>query len=165
MLPAKKFILWSCLAVLLILSGPVQPAPAGEVPAFKPSPADKCPVCGMFVAKYPDFLAQITFADGFQAWFDGVKDMMKYYFDLPKYQPGKKPEDIKTIMVADYYALKPIDGLKAFYVVGSDVYGPMGRELIPFAEEAAAKEFLTDHKGQAILTFPQITPEVIKGLD
>ena len=48
---------------------------------------------------------------------------------------------------------------------GSDVYGPMGRELIPFGDEAAAKEFLADHKGQAILGFSQITPAVVKGLD
>ena len=51
--------------------------------------ADKCPVCGMFVAKYPDFVDQIVFKDGTHAFFDGVKDMMKYYFDLPKYNPSE----------------------------------------------------------------------------
>jgi copper chaperone NosL len=158
---ARRFL--SFLMVLLLVS--VQPGQAGEDQPVKPSDKDKCPVCGMFVAKYPDFLAQIVFADGSQAWFDGVKDLMKYYFDLPKYNPGKNRDDLKTIVVVDYYSLKPIDGLKAFYVVGSDVYGPMGRELIPFKEEAAAKEFLTDHKGRTILTFSQINPDVIKTLD
>lgn len=154
------------LSVLLVLAlGAGQPGLAQDVQSFKPGDKDKCPVCGMFVAKYPDFLAQIVFADGSRAWFDGVKDMMKYYFDLPKYNPGKQTGDIKAVVVADYYALKPVDGLKAFYVLGSDVYGPMGRELIPFGEEAAAQEFLKDHKGQAILKFGEITPEVIKKLD
>jgi copper chaperone NosL len=153
-----------CLLMILVL-GAIHPGQAEDVQSLKPSDKDKCPVCGMFVAKYPDFLAQIVFADGSLAWFDGVKDMMKYYFDLNKYNPGKKQEDIKAVVVADYYSLKLIDGLKAFYVLGSDVYGPMGRELIPFGEEAAAKEFMTDHKGQAILTFSQITPATIKGLD
>jgi copper chaperone NosL len=153
-----------CFLIVLLLVT-VQPGHAGEGQLFKPSDKDKCPVCGMFVAKYPDFLAQLVFADGSQAWFDGVKDMMKYYFDLPKYNPGKKQADLKAVAVADYYSLKPIDGLKAFYVLGSDVYGPMGRELMPFGDEAAAKEFLKDHKGQAILTFSQITPDVIKSLD
>jgi copper chaperone NosL len=155
--------LLSYLIVLLLVTA--QPGQAGEVQTFKASEKDKCPVCGMFVAKYPDFLAQLVFTDGSQAWFDGVKDMMKYYLDLPKYNPGKKADDIKAVFVADYYNLKPIDGLKAFYVVGSDVFGPMGRELIPFRDAAAAKEFLKDHKGREILTFTQITPDVIKTLD
>ncbi len=151
------------LLMLGLSSG--QWAAAGEVQSPKPSDTDKCPVCGMFVAKYPDFLAQIILADGSRLWFDGVKDMMKYYFDRPKYHPGKKPADIQAVLVADYYSLKTIDGLQAFYVQGSDVYGPMGRELIPFGDEPAAREFLADHKGQAILTFSQITPDVLKGLE
>jgi nitrous oxide reductase accessory protein NosL len=67
--------------------------------------------------------------------------------------------------VTDYYDLTLIDGINAFYVKGSDVYGPMGRELISFKEEAGAKDFLKDHKGTAVLTFKEVAPEVIKGLD
>jgi len=131
----------------------------------KITPADKCPVCGMFVSKFPDFVDQIVFKDGSHAFFDGVKDMMKYYFDLPKYNPEKTKADIAAIFVTDYYTLKLIDGLKAWYVVGSDVYGPMGKELMPFSDEAAAKEFKVDHKGTAILSFQDITPALIKTLD
>ena len=140
-------------------------AGAQDVPAAKITPADKCPVCGMFVAKYPDFVDQIVFKDGSHAFFDGVKDMMKYYFDLPKYNPGKTQADIAAILVTDYYTLKLSDGFKAWYVVGSDVYGPMGKELMPFKDEAAAKEFKVDHKGTAILSFQGITPALIKTLD
>ncbi len=138
---------------------------AGEIKPFQPAPTAKCPVCGMFVAKYPDWLAQITFKDGTLAYFDGVKDLMKYYFDLPKYNPAKKTSDIAAVYVTDYYSLKILDGFKALYVVGSDVYGPMGRELIPFAEEAAAREFMRDHGGKALLKFGDINPDLIKALD
>ena len=31
---------------------------------------------------------------------------------------------------------------KAFYVIGSNVYGPMGEELIPFKNEDEAKKFM-----------------------
>jgi nitrous oxide reductase accessory protein NosL len=140
-------------------------AVAQDVAPAKITPADKCPVCGMFVAKYPDFVDQIVFKDGTHAFFDGVKDMMKYYFDLPKYNPGKTKTDIAAILVTDYYTLKLSDGLKAWYVAGSDVYGPMGKELMPFKDEAAAKEFKVDHKGTAILSFTDITPALIKTLD
>ena len=131
----------------------------------KPSPKDKCPVCGMFVAKYPDFLAEILFKDGSSAFFDGAKDMFKYYFHLEKYHPSRKRSDIDSIYVTDYYNLTLIDGTHAYYVVGSDVYGPMGRELIPFDKEADAREFMKDHKGKLLLRFREITFETVKGLD
>jgi len=137
----------------------------GEKKPVKPTSKDKCPVCGMFVAKYPDFLAEIIFKDGSYAVFDGTKDMFKYYFDLKKYNPKKRLEDIDSVYVTDYYNLALIDGYRAFYVTGSDVYGPMGKELIPLEKEADAKEFMKDHKGQSFLKFSDITYEIIKGLD
>jgi len=140
-------------------------APAGEATPVKASKADKCPVCGMFVAKYSDFLAQVIFADGAYALFDGAKDMFKYYFNIKKYEPSREPSGIAFIYVTDYYEMTPIDGRKAWYVLGSNVYGPMGRELIPFAKEADAKEFMKDHAGKTLIRFNDVTPDVIKGLD
>lgn len=156
-----KSIIFFVFALLLATSISL----ADSTGPAKPAPTDKCPVCGMFVAKYPDFVGRLDFKDGTYAFFDGVKDMMKYYFDLPKYNPGKKLADIAAISVTDYYALTLIDGLKAYYVIGSDVYGPMGKELIPFQAEAAAKEFLQDHNGKSILTFDAIKPATLAGLD
>ena len=49
--------------------------------------------------------------------------------------------------------------------MGSDVYGPMGHELIPFFTKEDAAEFKKDHKGTRILVFEQITPAVIRKLD
>jgi copper chaperone NosL len=61
--------------------------------------------------------------------------------------------------------LAPIDGIKALYVIGSDIYGPMGRELIPFEKEADAVEFMKDHKGQSKLKFADVTADILKNLD
>lgn len=132
---------------------------------LQPGPRDKCPVCGMFVAKYPDFVARIAFKDGSFAFFDGAKDMFKYYFSLSKYNPKVRSTDIDSIRVTDYYRLSYIDGLKAYYVQGSDVYGPMGKELIPFEKEGEAKEFMKDHKGKTLLRFQEVSGSIIKGLD
>lgn len=131
----------------------------------KPSPKDRCPVCGMFVAKYPDFAAQIAFKDGSVVFFDGAKDMFKYYFNLSKYNPKKKKADIVSIYVTDYYALRYIDALKAYYVQGSDIYGPMGRELVPLEKEKEAREFMKDHEGKTLLRFQDVSGSIIKGLD
>ena len=134
-------------------------------PPVVPKPADKCPVCGMFVAKYPDFLAQVIYTDGTYALFDGAKDLFKYLFALDTYAAGRNRADIASVYVTDYYSLSPVDGRTAWYVVGSDVFGPMGRELIPFAREAEAREFLQDHAGTGLLRFDTVTPAIIGKLD
>ena len=131
----------------------------------KPAERDRCPVCGMFVAKYPDFIAQIVFRDGSVVFFDGVKDMFKYYLNMNKYNSRQGRADIVSVYVNDYYSLTLVDGLKAYYVEGSDVFGPMGKELIPFEKEQEAKEFMRDHKGKKLLKFQEISGPVIKGLD
>lgn len=151
--------------VALTLSLTLSFSHGGDRNPIKPSPKDKCPVCGMFVAKYPDFLAQILFKDGSSAFFDGTKDMFKYYFNLKKYHPSKNISDVESIYVTNYYDLTLMDGLAAYYVVGSDIYGPMGRELIPFNKESDAKEFMKDHQGKSILKFREVTYEMVKGLD
>ena len=65
----------------------------------------------------------------------------------------------------NYYELAPVDGLKAWYVAGSDVYGPMGRELIGFQKEEDAREFMADHAGKVLYKFQDVTREVVEGLD
>lgn len=138
---------------------------AAEPGPIKPSETDKCPVCGMFTAKYPDFVAAIRFMDGSYAVFDGAKDMFKYYFDMKKYDRARNPSDIQLIQVTAYYTLSPIDGRKAYYVLGSDVFGPMGRELIPFEKEAEARQFMDDHRAKAVVKFAEVTREMIEKLD
>jgi nitrous oxide reductase accessory protein NosL len=122
----------------------------------------KCPVCGMFVAKYPKWAARIE-ADTKNYYFDGVKDMMKFYiFDVDF--PFNRNK-ITHIEVTDFYTLEAINAQKAFYVVGSDVYGPMGNELIPFLTKDAAENFMRDHRGEKIILFDDITPHLVMGLD
>jgi len=136
-------------------------APNGSLP-----PKDaKCPVCGMFVAKYPDWVVSVTFRDATSVFFDGAKDMFTYYLNLKKYTPSRSIGDVTAVTVRDYYDLKPMDGRKAFFIVGSDVYGPMGKELIPFRTEADAREFLKDHKGKYIVSFAKVTPTLLKTLE
>ncbi|MHB8770463.1 MAG: nitrous oxide reductase accessory protein NosL [Syntrophales bacterium] len=159
---SRYLLLWAfCLICFLSPSA----LGAAELTIPKPTARDKCPVCGMFVAKYPDWLAAVRLRDGSHVYFDGAKDLFKYLHDVKKYDPGRRPEDIQAIAVMDYYGLTWIDARKAWYVLGSDVYGPMGRELIPLEKEAAAREFLKDHKGTRIIRFTDATPEVIKTLD
>ena len=74
---------------LIVLALTMTTVYGGERKPVKPSEKDKCSVCGMFVAKYSDFLAEVIFKDGSTFFFDGTKDMFKYYFDLKKYKLGE----------------------------------------------------------------------------
>jgi copper chaperone NosL len=125
----------------------------------------KCPVCGMFVAKYPDWSATARFRDGSVSYYDGPKDMFSHYSDPARYTPGKQQTDFAALAVKEYYSLVMIEARTAFYVVGSDVLGPMGSELIPFSSEKDALSFKTDHKGKRVLRFNEITPQIIKTLN
>jgi nitrous oxide reductase accessory protein NosL len=149
---------------LLIVSLHSTPAMAASKSATVPSSKDKCPVCGMFVAKYPDWIAAAQTKDGVTFYFDGPKDLFTHYFNPGRYTPGKKQSDISGLSVKEYYSLKMIDAKSAFFVIGSDVYGPMGAELIPFASQKDAASFMNDHKGKRILRFGDITPQLLKDL-
>jgi nitrous oxide reductase accessory protein NosL len=150
------------LAVSLLLAAG---AWAGDPKPLRPTPKEKCPVCGMFVYKYPDWVTQMVFRDGSRLYFDGVKDLMKFHLNPFPYQSTKSRPETAAIFVTDYYSLESIEGTRAYYVIGSDVFGPMGKELIPFGKEAEAQEFLKDHKGKKILRFQEIAPEILKTLD
>lgn len=128
---------------------------------------EKCPVCGMFVHKYPKWAAKIEYTlNGAEnhAVFDGAKDMFKFYFNPEKWGSYKGIK-MDSIAVTDYYTNKAVGAKKAFYVTGSDVYGPMGRELIPFATKENAESFSADHSGKQILTFDEITEGMVYKLD
>ncbi|MDH4944215.1 nitrous oxide reductase accessory protein NosL [Sulfurimonas sp. C5] len=123
---------------------------------LKVSKEEKCPVCGMFLYKYPSWVAKIEYKTK-EYYFDGNKDLFKYYFE--------HKTEIKNILVPDYYTQKTLDATKAFFVIGSDVYGPMGNELIAFETLKSAKKFLLDHKGEKILSFDEINEDMVYSLD
>lgn len=144
-----------------LLIGPA--AWAADPPApLVPGPKDRCAVCGMFVEKYPNFLAQLVLGDGSTAYFDGVKDMMRYLRDPGRF--GGAAREARAVFVKDYYSLETVDGREAHYVAGSDVLGPMGKELIPFRTREAAEEFKKDHKGKRVLRFGEIDEGVLAEL-
>lgn len=127
-----------------------------KYPKLKVTQKEKCPICGMFLYKYPRWVSKIEYQTQ-QFGFDGVKDLMKYYFE--------HQEGIKQILVQDYYTQETLEARSAFFVLGSDVYGPMGNELIAFKDEKHAQQFLRDHKGKEILRFDAITPQKVYALD
>ncbi len=132
-----------------------------KVTKFKVPNGAKCPVCGMFVYKYPKWAAHMV-VDSKDYYFDGVKDMLKYYFFDEDFKYDR--EKISKVEVRDFYSLESITATKAFYVIGSKIYGPMGNELIPFKTQKEAKNFIADHDGE-LIEFSKVTPEMVMSLD
>lgn len=141
------------------------PTNAAPVTLPPPGPQDTCPVCGMFVARYPEWITTVQFKDGHADHFDGPKDYFKYLFDMKKYALGRTREQISGMGVTEYYGLKLVDARQALYVAGSDVLGPMGHELVPLMTAADARDFMKDHAGKALLTFDEVTPDLLVKLD
>lgn len=136
---------------------------AAEVTGHLAQKSDRCKVCGMMVAKYPSWLTEIELVDGTVLMFDGVKDMMVYYFS-PEQYGGPAQLDGSRLIVKDYYSQKWIDGQKALYVVGSDLLGPMGHEFVSFETPEGADNFMIDHKGKEILTFTEIDSDRVESM-
>jgi nitrous oxide reductase accessory protein NosL len=122
---------------------------------FRYTKKDKCPVCGMFVYKYPQWVAMIEDKQK-KYYFDGVKDLMKYFFSH---------RHVDHLYAQDYYTKKIIDLKNAYFVIGSDLYGPMGDELIPFQKKKDAQTFMLDHRGKKIVYFSDLTQKMVEQLD
>lgn len=106
-------------------------------PNLEPRPINKemsCSTCGMYPAHFPIWHSQVIFTDNSAATFDGCKCMFRFLLGINK-------KAVAAVWVKDFGNGKWIDGKTALYVVGSKVMGPMGKELIPFADKAAAEAF------------------------
>ena len=153
-----------CTVGALAASLPAAPLLAAET-LPQPGNKDLCPVCGMLVSKYRNWIALVVYKNGHAHFFDGAKDLFKYLGDLAKFAPGHKSSEIAGIWVTEFYGLTKMDARKAFYVVGSDVLGPMGHEFVPLETRADAEDFLKEHKGKRIVSFEQASAALAVKLD
>ena len=112
----------------------------------------------MFVHKYQSWVATVVFNDGTHAFFDGPKDMFRYLGDLKKFNPGVSVGDVAQVYVTDYYRTEVFKADEVFFILGSDVMGPMGKEFVVVNNEEDALSFMMDHGGEKMLRFDEVTP-------
>ncbi len=109
-----------------------------------------CGKCGMYPARYPQWQTQIVFTDGSMTPFDGCKCMFGFMFHMDKYDTEHSADDVAAVWVKDFHSGDWLLAANARYVVGSDVMGPMGKELIPFSTHADAMAFQKEHGGDLV---------------
>ena len=159
----KSLILANCLCFFLFgfLTMPV----FGDDPLPMTITKDhKCPTCGMRVAGFRNWHTQMVYSDHTNHAFCAVKCLMAFYFDPSRFSDTHNPRDTRTLFAKDYYTQDWHNMKTMYYVMGSDVMGPMGRDLVPFSDPKAAETFLEDHNGEKILKFEDITQDLVQKL-
>lgn len=114
-----------------------------------------CAVCGMSVSRYPEWVAEVVCADGSVVYFDGPTDLFRFLRDPGRYAGQASRSSIVAAFVTGYYDRAAIPARDALFVVGSDVVGPLGAELVPHGSRAEAEDFMVDHRGKRILSFDE----------
>jgi nitrous oxide reductase accessory protein NosL len=124
-----------------------------------------CAVCGEAVVESPAWIAQVVFEDGSSAFFDGPRDLFEYMLSRSRYLPAKYRLRIDAVFVTDYAAGELIDAKSAYFVNGSAVYGPRGRQLVPLSSLEAAEALAGNSSGSRIIRYGEITPAVLRTLN
>jgi len=128
----------------------------------KPTKKDRCPVCGMYVWRHQKNIAGFIFKDGKYVFFCSVKCMFHAYHNFKKYFPHRNINDLKLIWVTEYYTTKKMNAKNLYYVIGTDIIGPMGYMIVPVKGKKAAETLLRDHHGSKILTFDEVTEKIVE---
>ena len=147
------------------LAHPYDPASGLGMYDVRPIPADaRCPVCGMYPARFPKWAAQIIFKDGSAHFFDSPVDLFMFLEDSARFDPTHKAEDAAALYVADHRSGAWVDARQATFVIDSSAKGPMrGPDLPAFAKLADAQAFATEHGGRT-LGFVDLDRSVMGGL-
>ena len=77
---------------------------------------------------------------------------------LQSWRSGKTAA--KSLRVQDYYDRQSRDGNDVRFVVGGDVLGPMGPDLVP-VDPARVTKFIQDHGAERSLRLDEVTSEVL----
>ncbi len=116
-----------------------------------------CGNCGMPANEFPQFHAKVQNKDQKTVWFCSTRCLF-----IGALKPNSPYEGASQRQVMDYYENKFIDAESAIYVMGSDVPGPMGADLIPHKDQQAAEEFMKEHQGKKMLKATEVNKEIIK---
>lgn len=104
---------------------------------------ERCPQCGMFVDLAPRWNAGLVDGSGSPRVFDSPKCMMRW-------AAAESGSGSRDAWVVEYYDQERRPMANVVLVMGSDVIGPMGADLVPVAPGESAERFITDHGGRVV---------------
>lgn len=143
---------------------PYDPSSGLALDAPRALPDDaRCPVCGMFPARYPAWAAQVIFRDGATHFFDSPVNLMVFLRDPSRFS-NYTAEEVLAAYVNDVPSGSWTPAAKAFFVHGSNALGPMREGNLPaFTGRDAAERFASE-RGGVVLTLPDIGTDILNTL-
>ncbi len=126
---------------------------AGALPGCKTS--ERCKHCGMKIDPASAWRTELVGDDGKLTSFDTPRCA------LTSWRSGASPA--KSIRVLEYYDRQSRDGNDVRFVIGGDVVGPMGADLVPVDPPRASK-FIQDHGADRALRLDEVTAQVLAGI-
>jgi len=125
------------------------------------TPTQMCPVKQVPLEKNKDFVGVVVYKDNS---FD-VMSSTKYTFKQKHHVEKTKEKEVAQLWVMDYKSKKLTDAQTAYYVFGSTMMSVGGDDIIPFKNEADAKEFMEIHKGKKIYRVDRMNENFINYLE
>lgn len=154
--------------LLLALFAACGKAPPASEAAVDVHDGDVCAVCGMYLRGSPGPRAQAWVAGERKPQvFDSIRDFFAWVLQ-PEHQANVQSLYVQNSALIDWQhptgaAHSFIDARHAYYVAWQPLPGSMGATLAPFATRADAEAFVA-REGGAVLTFGQVTPDLVAGL-
>ncbi|MDO9221882.1 MAG: nitrous oxide reductase accessory protein NosL [Thiobacillus sp.] len=144
---------------------PYDPSSGRALLAPKSIPDDaRCPVCGMYPARFPRWAAQTVFKDGASHYFDSPINLFAFLQRIDRYSRRYALEDVAVSYVTDFETGQWVEAHHAFFVQGSTAFGPMRAADLPaFSTRKSAATF-SRGRGGKVLSFAQVTPELIQSM-
>jgi len=123
-----------------------------------PAPETRCLVCGMHPARYPQHRAQVSIAGGSHHHFCSTQCLVHFMADQEKYlaTPGK----VQSIWVTVYPDGGYEYAMGLYYLVGSNILGPMGKEALPYRSKSDADSSAEEHGG-SVIHFKALDPSKV----
>ncbi len=125
----------------------------------EPSAESRCIVCGMYPAKYPEHRCQVMTVDGKIHHFCSSQCLVSFLAKPGEYL--KKDVKIKSVWVTIPQEQSCEYAAGLYYLAGSSITGPMGKEAIPYRSKAKAEAAAGKYGGK-VVRFDKLTPQLIK---
>lgn len=94
-------------------------------------------------------------------FFDGAKDLFRFLLSPQRSCADPELVPIAGIFVTSFYDRAPIDARNSFFVVGSDVLGPGGGDLVAHRSVGEARAFSQNHRGGRVIGFETVNADLL----
>lgn len=115
----------------------------------------RCDLCGMRIDSRSGWRAGGRSASGEELRFDTPKCMFRQHHERG---------GVRDAWVIEYYSQERRPARDLFFVVGSDLEGPMGRDLVPVEGRENAERLMREHHGERVLAFAEVTEAIVDDL-